>query len=110
MALVYYHRGHKLRPELQEFRLGIQKAQEAIDNSVGCKYPAFHKGLSVKLLRQLQVKRRKSDWSICRSLAVFSSPFNLPAGSKAKGNFPSIRRKGEFKNLPVISSLNNQMY
>ncbi|XP_055050206.2 outer dynein arm-docking complex subunit 4 isoform X1 [Misgurnus anguillicaudatus] len=34
-ALVYYHRGHKLRPELQEFRLGIQKAQEAIDNSIG---------------------------------------------------------------------------
>ncbi|XP_043359453.1 outer dynein arm-docking complex subunit 4 isoform X2 [Dermochelys coriacea] len=34
-ALVYYHRGHKLRPELQKFRLGIQKAQEAIDNSVG---------------------------------------------------------------------------
>ena len=41
MALVFYHRGHKLRPELQEFRLGIQKAQEAIDNSVGCKYKAF---------------------------------------------------------------------
>ena len=38
MALVFYHRGHKLRPELHEFRLGIQKAQEAIDNSVGCKY------------------------------------------------------------------------
>ncbi len=36
-ALVYYHRGNKLRPELQEFRLGIQKAQEAIDNSVGSK-------------------------------------------------------------------------
>ncbi|KAM6957638.1 outer dynein arm-docking complex subunit 4 [Aplochiton taeniatus] len=34
-ALVFYHRGHKLRPELHEFRLGIQKAQEAIDNSVG---------------------------------------------------------------------------
>ncbi|XP_043910489.1 outer dynein arm-docking complex subunit 4-like isoform X2 [Protopterus annectens] len=34
-ALVFYHRGHKLRPELQEFRLGIQKAQEAIENSVG---------------------------------------------------------------------------
>ncbi|XP_042576390.1 outer dynein arm-docking complex subunit 4-like isoform X2 [Cyprinus carpio] len=34
-ALVYYHRGNKLRPELQDFRLGIQKAQEAIDNSVG---------------------------------------------------------------------------
>ncbi|XP_035603231.1 outer dynein arm-docking complex subunit 4-like isoform X2 [Oncorhynchus keta] len=35
-ALVFYHRGHKQWPELQEFRLGIQKAQEAIDNSVGC--------------------------------------------------------------------------
>ncbi|KAJ8364558.1 hypothetical protein SKAU_G00133890 [Synaphobranchus kaupii] len=34
-ALVFFHRGHKLRPELQEFRLGIQKAQEAIENSVG---------------------------------------------------------------------------
>ncbi|KAJ3044276.1 Tetratricopeptide repeat protein 25 [Rhizophlyctis rosea] len=35
MALVYYHRGNKLRPELNEFRLGIQKAREAIDNSIG---------------------------------------------------------------------------
>lgn len=34
-ALVYYERGHKLRPELAEFRLGIQKAKEAIENSVG---------------------------------------------------------------------------
>ncbi|EDV21041.1 uncharacterized protein TRIADDRAFT_30804 [Trichoplax adhaerens] len=34
-ALVHYHRGHKLRPELNEFRLGIQKAKEAIDNSIG---------------------------------------------------------------------------
>ncbi|XP_056404612.1 outer dynein arm-docking complex subunit 4 isoform X1 [Hyla sarda] len=34
-ALVFYHRGYRLRPELQEFRLGIQKAQEAIENSVG---------------------------------------------------------------------------
>ncbi|KAJ3195163.1 Tetratricopeptide repeat protein 25 [Irineochytrium annulatum] len=35
MALVYYHRGNKLRPELKKFRLGIQKAREAIDNSIG---------------------------------------------------------------------------
>jgi hypothetical protein len=37
MALVFYHRGNKLRPELDEFRLGIQKAREAIDNSIGSK-------------------------------------------------------------------------
>ncbi|CAG02335.1 unnamed protein product, partial [Tetraodon nigroviridis] len=35
-ALVFYHRGHKLRPYAQMFRLGIQKAEEAIENSVGC--------------------------------------------------------------------------
>ncbi|OPJ74505.1 tetratricopeptide repeat protein 25 [Patagioenas fasciata monilis] len=34
-ALVFYHRGHRLRPELQKFRLGIEKSQEAIVNSVG---------------------------------------------------------------------------
>ncbi|XP_054861302.1 outer dynein arm-docking complex subunit 4 isoform X1 [Amphiprion ocellaris] len=34
-ALVFYHRGLKLRPQIQEFRLGIQKAQEAMENSIG---------------------------------------------------------------------------
>lgn len=34
-ALVFFHRGQTLRKELQEFRLGIQKAQDAINNSIG---------------------------------------------------------------------------
>ncbi|KAF7668730.1 hypothetical protein LDENG_00290970 [Lucifuga dentata] len=34
-ALVFYHRGNKLRPELQQFRLGIHKAEKAIDNALG---------------------------------------------------------------------------
>ncbi|NXE14158.1 TTC25 protein, partial [Lophotis ruficrista] len=34
-ALVFYHRGYRLRPELQKFRLGIAKSEEAIVNSVG---------------------------------------------------------------------------
>ncbi|KAF5401601.1 Tetratricopeptide repeat protein 25 [Paragonimus heterotremus] len=33
-ALVYFHRGHKKRPERHEFRLGIQKCEEAIRNSL----------------------------------------------------------------------------
>ncbi|GAB6018707.1 hypothetical protein CHUAL_000383 [Chamberlinius hualienensis] len=36
-ALVYYHRGQNLRPELEEFRLGIQKAEEVILSLVGDK-------------------------------------------------------------------------
>ncbi|XP_048782754.1 outer dynein arm-docking complex subunit 4 [Lagopus muta] len=34
-ALVFYHRGGELRPELQKFRLGIQKSHEAIINCIG---------------------------------------------------------------------------
>lgn len=45
-ALVFYHRGQKLRPQIQEFRLGIQKSQEAIETSVGGTY----KVLSIYLL------------------------------------------------------------
>ncbi|EMP40494.1 Tetratricopeptide repeat protein 25 [Chelonia mydas] len=71
-ALVYYHRGHKLRPELQEFRLGIQKAQEAIDNSVGSpsSVKLENKGdlcflsrqaESKKVKQKLQVKAPKKD-------------------------------------------------
>ncbi|KAJ1549133.1 Tetratricopeptide repeat protein 25, partial [Nowakowskiella sp. JEL0078] len=35
LALVYYHRGNRLRPEMHEFRIGIQKSREAIENSIG---------------------------------------------------------------------------
>lgn len=35
LALMFYHRGKKLRSDLREFQLGINKSQEAIDNSVG---------------------------------------------------------------------------
>ncbi|PKU29141.1 tetratricopeptide repeat protein hypothetical protein [Limosa lapponica baueri] len=34
-ALVFYHRGSRLRPELQSFKLGIEKSQEAIVNCIG---------------------------------------------------------------------------
>lgn len=34
-ALLFFHRGHRLRPELGEFRLGISKSQEAIENAIG---------------------------------------------------------------------------
>lgn len=38
-ALVFYHRGLQLRPGLEQFRLGIQKAEESIRNSVGSASP-----------------------------------------------------------------------
>ncbi|KAJ3335445.1 Tetratricopeptide repeat protein 25 [Gonapodya sp. JEL0774] len=34
-ALVWFHRGARIKPELDEFRLGIQKAQESVMNGIG---------------------------------------------------------------------------
>uniref|UniRef100_A0A8C3R5V7 Outer dynein arm-docking complex subunit 4 n=1 Tax=Cyanoderma ruficeps TaxID=181631 RepID=A0A8C3R5V7_9PASS len=36
-ALVFYHRGRRLRPDLHKFQLGINKAEEAIVNCIGSK-------------------------------------------------------------------------
>ncbi|XP_074835113.1 outer dynein arm-docking complex subunit 4 isoform X1 [Carettochelys insculpta] len=65
-ALVYYYRGHKLRPELQKFRLGIQKAQEAIDNSVGSpsSIKLENKGDLCFLSRQAESKKAKQKLQI----------------------------------------------
>ncbi|XP_050463617.1 outer dynein arm-docking complex subunit 4 isoform X2 [Cataglyphis hispanica] len=32
MSLMYYYRGMKIRPEFDQFRLGVQKARDAIQN------------------------------------------------------------------------------
>ncbi|XP_029713149.1 outer dynein arm-docking complex subunit 4 isoform X2 [Aedes albopictus] len=34
-SLMFFHRGLRLRPELASFRLGVQKTQEAIENTIG---------------------------------------------------------------------------
>jgi hypothetical protein len=39
-SLVFYHRGLHVRPELEQFRLGVQKAREAIENAIG-KFKSF---------------------------------------------------------------------
>ncbi|KAI8120028.1 hypothetical protein FF38_00775 [Lucilia cuprina] len=36
-SLMYFHRGLRARPELASFRLGVQKTQEAIENTIGVK-------------------------------------------------------------------------
>ncbi|XP_071401543.1 outer dynein arm-docking complex subunit 4 isoform X1 [Centroberyx affinis] len=82
-ALVFYHRGHKLRPELQEFRLGIQKAQEAIENSVGSpssvklenkgdlsffrKGEEVKKGLPVSIIHTLRREQKQQNQKTTKS-------------------------------------------
>lgn len=38
-SLMYYHRGLRLRPEHEGFKLGVQKAQKAIENAIGGAFP-----------------------------------------------------------------------
>ncbi|XP_034840935.1 outer dynein arm-docking complex subunit 4 [Maniola hyperantus] len=53
LSLVHYHRGLRARPDLSEFRLGVQKAQEAIENTIG----------AVKAVKKAPNKRRLSKSS-----------------------------------------------
>ncbi|KAJ3112095.1 Tetratricopeptide repeat protein 25, partial [Physocladia obscura] len=55
LALMFYHRGNRLRPELDEFRIGIQKSREAIENSIGKndKPKDFKIEISTKLRKNL---------------------------------------------------------
>ena len=39
LSLVYFYRGMKIRPEFDQFRLGVQKAKEAIQNILGSNNP-----------------------------------------------------------------------
>ncbi|XP_060111652.1 outer dynein arm-docking complex subunit 4 [Heteronotia binoei] len=65
-ALVYYHRGHRLRPEMQKFKLGIQKCQEAIENSVGSpsSVKLENRGDLCFLSRQAESKRAKQKLQV----------------------------------------------
>ncbi|EDO42886.1 predicted protein, partial [Nematostella vectensis] len=84
-ALVYYHRGNKLRPELQEFRLGIQKAQEAIDNSIGvaANVKLENKGDLSFFAKQDEMKKPKG-YSKPKTQAAKTQPQQLNRGKNTK--------------------------
>ncbi|KAI8803697.1 hypothetical protein BJ742DRAFT_682853 [Cladochytrium replicatum] len=60
LALMFYHRGNRQRPELDEFRIGIQKSREAIENSIG--NPKDHKiSVPPRLRKNLAMAMVTSD-------------------------------------------------
>jgi hypothetical protein len=109
MALVFYHRGHKLRPELQEFRLGIQKAQEAIDNSVGCKstktvFPNIT-DFRPPVKKRQRVVRRRTGWSLDKVLSYKPSSSSFPPSNS---NMKSSQ-KGKYFSLTLTLSSSIQV-
>lgn len=59
-SLMYYHRGLHLRPDNEEFTLGVHKARKAIENAIGSSCTVFKKLLMPKA-------SRKTDLSISSS-------------------------------------------
>ncbi|XP_032135548.1 tetratricopeptide repeat protein 25 [Sapajus apella] len=96
-ALVFYHRGYKLRPD-REFKVGIQKAQEAINNSVGS--PS-----SIKL-------ENKGDLSFLSKQAENMKAQQKPQPMKhllrpTKGE---SKRKGSLKSEKIVRQLLGELY
>jgi len=94
-ALVYYHRGHRLRPELEEFRLGIQKGQDAILQVIGENMDVDAKNLETKLESRRVRKPSRSPISSSRG----RSPQNK--GPKVPQQFDSRNDNGSLGDLNV---------
>ncbi|XP_054449624.1 outer dynein arm-docking complex subunit 4 isoform X2 [Pteronotus mesoamericanus] len=96
-ALVFYHRGYKLWPD-REFKVGIQKAQEAINNSVGS--PS-----SIKL-------ENKGDLSFLSKQAENKKALQKPHPVKHLLHHPKgeSKRRGSFKSEKTVRQLLGELY
>ncbi|XP_008147598.2 outer dynein arm-docking complex subunit 4 [Eptesicus fuscus] len=96
-ALVFYHRGYKLRPD-REFKVGIQKAQEAINNSVGT--PS-----SIKL-------ENKGDLSFLSKQAESMKALQKPHPVRQTSYYPKTesKRRGSVKSEKTVRQLLGELY
>ncbi|XP_070250862.1 outer dynein arm-docking complex subunit 4 [Myotis yumanensis] len=96
-ALVFYHRGYKLRPD-REFKVGIQKAQEAINNSVGT--PS-----SIKL-------ENKGDLSFLSKQAESMKALQKPHPVRQVSYYPKTesKRRGSVKSEKTVRQLLGELY
>ncbi|XP_046533656.1 outer dynein arm-docking complex subunit 4 isoform X1 [Equus quagga] len=96
-ALVFFHRGYKLRPD-REFKVGIQKAQEAINNSVGS--PS-----SIKL-------ENKGDLCFLTKQAESMKAQQKPHPSRHLLHHPKreSKRKGSLKSEKIVRQLLGELY
>uniref|UniRef100_A0A4X2M3Y5 Outer dynein arm-docking complex subunit 4 n=1 Tax=Vombatus ursinus TaxID=29139 RepID=A0A4X2M3Y5_VOMUR len=95
-ALVYYHRGYKLRPE-REFKVGIQKAQEAINNSVGS--PS-----SVKL------KNKGDLFFLSKQAESMKAQQKTPVRQLWKDTKAESKRKNSLKSEKTVRQLLGELY
>lgn len=63
-SLMYYHRGFRFRPDHEGFKLGVQKAQKAIENAIGDSlFPKQSRSSSRKTSSKNSTARTKPETS-----------------------------------------------
>ncbi|XP_026840799.1 tetratricopeptide repeat protein 25 isoform X1 [Drosophila persimilis] len=88
-SLMFFHRGLRARPELASFRLGVQKTQEAIENTIGTKPRAPPSAPK-------SGKSRKSDDNMSKS-QMLNSP--RPQTTRQKPTKADLERRNARKLL-----------
>jgi len=96
MALVFFHRGNQLRPELPEFSLGIHKAQEAINNSIGNPKECHIQDIKNKVKKSQRGKSRQKSTPMKKNEPITS--ISDETNSKSSLGFMNKSDTAEFLN------------
>ncbi|KAF5290786.1 hypothetical protein FQA39_LY14629 [Lamprigera yunnana] len=90
-SLMYHHRGLRIRPDFEGFRLGIQKAQKAIENAICGATNKSRKSSTLSLSTKSSVKNKATENAAGVSSNV-STLKNTPEPKFAKGTPKSTQR------------------
>lgn len=71
LSLMFFHRGLRLRPELDIFRLGVQKTQEAIEKTIG--------GFENHKLKTLSIQKSQNPSRKSSNANTFSKSRSTPS-------------------------------
>lgn len=97
-SLMYYHRGLRSRPDHDGFKLGVQKAQKAIENAIGGGFPSSSRS-------------DKSSKSSTRCSTSKTSARNVVATSKTSttGNSPeTVDNKSDKTKVTTTTARSNK--
>lgn len=88
LSLMFFHRGLRLRPELNNFRLGVQKTQEAIEKTIG----GFenHRSKTLTIQRSQNTSRKSSN---ANNFSKSRSTPLLNVGLRPKTTVTSIEKR-----------------
>ncbi|KAK9737237.1 hypothetical protein QE152_g10910 [Popillia japonica] len=107
-SLMYYHRGLRLRPEHEGFKLGIQKAQKAIENAIGGGFPGSGRSSNVsKSSTRCSTKQNTGSTSNkTQSMTVISgtSPETVDNKSDKTIKTPTVTTSGGKRRQPQRKS------